>query len=402
MTTPIDKGTAYERKTATHDATLTEVGRGKPMGELLRRYWHPVGLSADATATPRQIRVLGEDLILFRDGTGRAGLLHAAARTAARRSTTARWRNAASAAATMAGCSMCRVIASSSPANPAAARHGATRSASPGTRCEERYGLVFAYLGPPDRKAGAAALRLPRRRSPRASSSRPTIPPSAVAAADRSSPATGCSTGRTWWIPSTSRSCTAPSPARSSSTQMGVMPKVKFDDHAARRARRVAAPLRRGRRPPPRDRGGDADAARGAQSARRAATASVESIGWVLPIDDTHFRIYVAGRVTREGRAGADSARRWAASSGGSSDRGGAPAFPGDYEAQVGQGPITLHSEEHLTLTDRGIAMLRQLLRRQIEAVAAGANPINTVFSESESLVRLEAGNYLDSAATPA
>ena len=68
----------------------------------------------------------------------------------------------------------------------------------------------------------------------------------------------------------------------------------------------------------------------------------------------------------------------------------------------MSQGSITLHSEEHLTLTDRGIAMLRQLLRRQIEAVAAGANPINTVFSESESLVRLEAGNYLDSAATPA
>ena len=46
------------------------------MGELLRRYWHPVGLAADAGATPRPVRVLGEDLILFRDGQGRPGLVH--------------------------------------------------------------------------------------------------------------------------------------------------------------------------------------------------------------------------------------------------------------------------------------------------------------------------------------
>ena len=36
------------RKPSTHNAALTEVGRGKPMGELLRRYWHPIGLCADA------------------------------------------------------------------------------------------------------------------------------------------------------------------------------------------------------------------------------------------------------------------------------------------------------------------------------------------------------------------
>ena len=67
---------AYERPNPTFNETLTLVGRGTPMGELLRRYWHPVGLSTDATDIPRQIRVLGEDLILFRDGQGRAGLLY--------------------------------------------------------------------------------------------------------------------------------------------------------------------------------------------------------------------------------------------------------------------------------------------------------------------------------------
>ncbi|HEX3995137.1 MAG TPA: hypothetical protein VHX39_28515, partial [Acetobacteraceae bacterium] len=72
-----DQGTAYELPPPSHDAELTEVRRGTPMGELLRRYWHPIGLAADAADTPRPIRVLGEDLILFRDGTRRPGLVHA-------------------------------------------------------------------------------------------------------------------------------------------------------------------------------------------------------------------------------------------------------------------------------------------------------------------------------------
>ena len=38
----LDTGTGYTRKAPTYNAGLTEVGRGKPMGELLRRYWHPI------------------------------------------------------------------------------------------------------------------------------------------------------------------------------------------------------------------------------------------------------------------------------------------------------------------------------------------------------------------------
>ena len=73
----LDTGTGYTRKAPAYNAGLTEVGRGKPMGELLRRYWHPIALVADAGTTPKPVRVLGEDLILFRDGAGRAGLVEA-------------------------------------------------------------------------------------------------------------------------------------------------------------------------------------------------------------------------------------------------------------------------------------------------------------------------------------
>ena len=72
-----DLGTGYAMKPSTTRTELTSVGRGTPMGELLRRYWHPVGLVGDATDIPRKVRVLGEDLVLFRDRHGRVGLLHA-------------------------------------------------------------------------------------------------------------------------------------------------------------------------------------------------------------------------------------------------------------------------------------------------------------------------------------
>jgi hypothetical protein len=52
MTPVHDQGTAYEMVPPTYKAALTEVRRGTPMGELLRRYWHPVGLAADASSTP--------------------------------------------------------------------------------------------------------------------------------------------------------------------------------------------------------------------------------------------------------------------------------------------------------------------------------------------------------------
>ena len=59
--------------------TLTRVGRGTPMGELFRRFWLPALLSSELTAdgAPVRLRILGEDLIAFRDTTGRIGILDA-------------------------------------------------------------------------------------------------------------------------------------------------------------------------------------------------------------------------------------------------------------------------------------------------------------------------------------
>ena len=56
---------------------ITQTGPGTPMGEVFRRYWQPVALSAEITpgGKPLQLKVMSEDLVLFRDDDGRPGLL---------------------------------------------------------------------------------------------------------------------------------------------------------------------------------------------------------------------------------------------------------------------------------------------------------------------------------------
>ncbi len=58
------------------DELLVRTGRGTSCGEYLRRYWQPVALVRELDDVPRLIRVLGEDLVLFRDRSGRLGLVH--------------------------------------------------------------------------------------------------------------------------------------------------------------------------------------------------------------------------------------------------------------------------------------------------------------------------------------
>ncbi|MBM2810765.1 MAG: phthalate 4,5-dioxygenase [Chloroflexi bacterium] len=57
--------------------TLTRVGPGTPAGEMLRRYWQPAALIEELPTggAPLPIRLLGEDLVLFRDEQGYPGLL---------------------------------------------------------------------------------------------------------------------------------------------------------------------------------------------------------------------------------------------------------------------------------------------------------------------------------------
>ena len=57
------------------DEELTHVGPGTLAGEWFRRFWQPIAVSEDLKDLPVAIRILGEDLVLFRDRSGQIGLL---------------------------------------------------------------------------------------------------------------------------------------------------------------------------------------------------------------------------------------------------------------------------------------------------------------------------------------
>jgi hypothetical protein len=60
----------------------------------------------------------------------------------------------------------------------------------------------------------------------------------------------------------------------------------------------------------------------------------------------------------------------------------------------MSQGPITLHSEEYLATSDKGIAMVRRLLRQQIRLVKEGGDPIGVTFDPAQALFKTGAGNF--------
>jgi len=50
---------------------IPRVGPGTPAGEWLRKYWLVVSTAAELHDIPKAVKVLGEELVLFRDPQGR-------------------------------------------------------------------------------------------------------------------------------------------------------------------------------------------------------------------------------------------------------------------------------------------------------------------------------------------
>src|ERR1700689_4463896 len=70
--------------TPTENERLARVGPGTPRGDLQRRYWHPVAIASERAPPSgsgqvqrwtKRVRILGEDLVLFRDRSGKFGLI---------------------------------------------------------------------------------------------------------------------------------------------------------------------------------------------------------------------------------------------------------------------------------------------------------------------------------------
>ena len=65
----------HHRERPEEEAELTHVGPGTPCGEYLRRFWQPVITSEELQDLPRRLRIMGENLVAFRDKSGAVGLL---------------------------------------------------------------------------------------------------------------------------------------------------------------------------------------------------------------------------------------------------------------------------------------------------------------------------------------
>jgi len=386
---PPIEGSAYELPAATVNPDLVLVGRGTPMGELLRRYWHPIGLAADAASTPRRVRALGEDLVLFRDGRGRAGLLHA---RCSHRGTTLYYGRVEERGIRCCYHGWLFSAEGQCLEQPCEPQGGLFKDKvrQPWYPLEERYGLIFAYMGPPARKP-----TLPRYECLE------VLDPGEFLEADDSSLGGGgpqiipCN-----WLQHFENVVDpfhvpvlhgAFSGAQFTSA-MAAMPSVTFETSQRGVLVRSQRTMENGKTFY-RVTEAVLPTLRVVPNPRVAEFGRVESIGWVLPIDDTSFRIYVAGRVLQAGGIGRMRSRfngkNWLEMS-----EEEHRAFPGDYEAQVGQGPITIHAHEHFAQSDRGILLLRRMLRAQLAAVAAGNDPVGVSFG-APAPVAFEAGNYV-------
>jgi phenylpropionate dioxygenase-like ring-hydroxylating dioxygenase large terminal subunit len=380
-----DQGIAYGRPPQHPSDVLTQVGPGTPLGELMRRYWQPVAMAEEVTTTPKQLRVLGEDLIVFRDRKGRAGLLYP---RCMHRGTTLYYGKVEEE-----GIRCCyhgwlfdvEGHCLDQPCEPNQGEGHREKVRQPWYPVEERYGLVFAYMGPAEKKPVLPRWDVIENLGPNEEYQTryannigdPILPYSWLHQNDNV------------LDPFHVQVLHSTFTGAQFHPQFALMPKVDFkqvEDGVYYSAVRTL------------DDGRTMDRVShwmcpNAMSVPSTQMAEGPSTGmaWVVPVDDTHYFQLLTRRVEK-------GAPNMQPAIGGKLLSERTPEerreAPGDYEAQEGQGPISLHSEEHLATSDRGIVMQRRMLERQMKLVAEGGDPIGVNFDPAKTMVKVRSGNF--------
>jgi nitrite reductase/ring-hydroxylating ferredoxin subunit len=359
---------AYGLKIPAPDPLLTHVGPGTPCGELMRRYWQPVCLSKDLADLPKGVRILGEDLIAFRDGQGRAGLLFF---RCSHRGTSLEYGRIEAR-----GIRCCyhgwlydvggNVL--EMPLEPAN-NPFLKQIQHPCYPVREFGGLVFAYMGPLDRmpefplydiwlrEGGSLKARMgPRVGGP--------VDCNWLQAEENLMDAL-----HTFWLHTLHSGPQFPSLA------YGVNPdELRYEETDLGMRFVLERKLENGKwweliwemimplnihlvytDEPKSER--------------------VSAVTWCLPVDDTH-QLGASIRWIADGQEDARTGREKLAP-GGRKDLsyGYIQRHPDDKEAVEGQGPIALHGLEHLVTSDKGVLMFRKILRSAILAVQEGRDP---------------------------
>jgi nitrite reductase/ring-hydroxylating ferredoxin subunit len=351
------------------NAELTHVGPGTPGGEYLRRFWQPVAMAAELTDVPLPIRILGEDLVVFRDRGGRVGVLH---RHCSHRGASLEY-----------GILMERGISCcyhgwhydvdgtilDTPGEPpdSPLRHRLSHGAYPAV---EYRGLVFAYLGPPAERPELPvydvfglpdtdwvpfSLEIPCNWLQVIENTQDPV--HTVFLHTRAS---GAQFGEAWGELQIIDYHETPIGMFNCQTR-------RWRDHVWVRTTETILP------------NANQTGALWEEAHDEKFFVRTSLFRWMVPIDDTHtvtigWRFFNdaldpegKGDRARVGKGTIDFVGQYP-------DRPYAERQrqPGDYEVQVSQRPIAVHALENLGSTDRGVAMWRRLVRQGIRAVAAG------------------------------
>ncbi|MDG2263237.1 MAG: Rieske 2Fe-2S domain-containing protein [Actinomycetota bacterium] len=386
----VDDGRAYGRRSGHSDADLYEVDAGTPAGELLRRYWHPVARSDEATSVPRSIRALGENLVLFRDGQGRPGLMEP---RCCHRGTTLLYGKVEND-----GIRCCyhgwlfdaEGHCVDQPCEPDRGRNR-DRYRQPWYPVVDYNGLVFAYMGPAEKQPVFPKYDI---FEDLGDDEEIVIVDHFAFGGPSDAPCNWFQTHENTMDPYHVFILHNAISGSQFNPNLSLWPEVSFEGHPWGVTSIQDRPLDDGtvlhrvteiRMP----------------TIRVVATPTLSYLGktnnmsWALPIDETHTRVYAMVRVPKD------------------RDPQGLPTYgpeskawhdltevehqlyPGDYEAQVGQNAVTLHSTERLASSDRGVSMVRRLWKEQLAVIAAGNDPVGVEFGDDAPVIALVAGNYM-------
>lgn len=367
------------------DVAMTHVGFGTPMGELLRRYWHPVCLSSELTDLPKFLKILGEELVAYRDKTGRAGLLGA---HCCHRGTSLEYGRIEEN-----GLRCCyhgwlfnaEGKCLDQPGEPAESTYK-DKISQPWYPVEEYHGLVFAYMGPLDKKP-----QLPHYDTLEQEGARH------VAYRNYSRGAVvQCN-----WLqlqenaidPIHTYALHGYNPGVFGFTDIySVLPELDYLRHTNSITYERNAKLPGDRNflriveafvpnvrsiPPPVVEGKDPDKE----------TERARMIGWWVPVDNEHTVGFHIEAVSPD--------RPMFQPTGLIPDRPyeETQRMPDDKEAQVSQRPIAIHALEHLATSDRGVVMFRRLLRESVRMVENGEEPPGIIHDAANRVVANRARN---------
>jgi 5,5'-dehydrodivanillate O-demethylase len=354
---------------------LTRVGPGTPAGEMLRRYWHPIAFVNELKERPKRRRLLGEDLVLFRDDRGRLGLL---ALRCSHRGTSLEFGHIEDGGLRCCYHGWLYDVAGKileMPGEPADSTFW-QRLRHPAHRVQELGGVIFAYLGPEPAPLLPRWDVLVREDGARARRAR-TVNCNFFQMIENS-----VDQHHAKWLHRTSATPTW--------DDGEINPQVFEYGVLNTYTRRVADGKRYAHVNffvmPTMNKTGNVEVG---HPGEHQASSSGEVMRWRVPIDDAHtmhftveFGAVVDGKpvakiMKDDSEAGLletqygvykwDDAIDWFAS--GDQDRA----------AQESQGPIYDRTTEHLGATDKGVILLRRLYKECIEAVQKGLDPLGVV-----------------------